>query len=119
MVPRLEALADAIMEHNGSRDPASSAYQNRNPLFLNDYHCKRQDLRIFPTFRIGYHAALYDLYFKCSGKTRAKLPSHDLVGLVRVFSMPDIAANKISKFLRAALIDNNINAETPLEYFLL
>ena len=119
MVPRLEALADAIIQLSGWPEPSSPVYQARNPLCLKDYGNERQPLREFSGFHNGYDAAVYDLRSKCSGRTRAKLVTRDLTGLMRVYSMPDSRAFHIAKFLQSALNNPKINAETRLEYFLL
>jgi hypothetical protein len=118
MVLRLEALADAIISINGSRDPQSPGYQARNPLYLRDYHCRQQQLRHFAHYHSGYDAAIYDLQRKCSGRTRANLPTNTLAGLMRVYSMPDSAADYVARFLRTALDDPSIVSKTELEYFL-
>src|SRR6185312_3536769 len=102
-------------------DPDTEAYQTRNPGLLKWHHTFRHPVnenyvRRFTSFVGGYRALLEDLRMKASGQNRSKLkPDSPLLHLVRVYGQPDTAADYLVKFLRRALPDEEISAETKLQ----
>lgn len=133
MVSRIEALIDALAVHNRANVPESSAYQFRNPLLLKSYaigmrhQIDEEGCRVFNGYASGYKAAIFDVAVKVSGRSRAwgrmtmkeVLHAGTLTNLLGVYgvSSPD-AVKQIVKFLRRALRDPEIAANTPLSYFL-
>lgn len=120
---RLESLADAFGAMNGSSDPKTKAYRNRNPLMLKAFspkHTKDEaGYRIFRSYVSGYDNALIDLQIKCSGRSRFGLtPDSTLLDLVLVYDNPSTAIRYIQNFLRHALQNDAIDGHTPLKYFL-
>lgn len=117
---RIEALIDAITAINGYRDPESPLYKARNPVGLKCFEgpvCTGK-LRHYGSFLQGYQSGYADLKIKCEGKSKAKLTDQfHLQGLVRVYSMPDLSAEYIARFLRKALQDDSIKGTTSLSYF--
>jgi len=119
---RLEALADAIAACTNYSDPASEEYQCRNPLALKTFTPKHEKsesgLRVFKRFESGHKAALYDLQVKCAGDSRAKVTKDSsLKELIRCYSMPNQIVDYVVVFLKKALQDETISAETQLHYF--
>jgi hypothetical protein len=119
---RIEALADAITACTGYTDPASEEYQCRNPLALKTFTPKHKrtesGLRVFERLESGHKAALYDLKVKCAGDSRARVSKDSsLKELIRCYSMPNQMVDYVVVFLKKALADETISAETPLHYF--
>ncbi len=119
---RLEALTDALMSQTGFLDPRSEEYRCRNPLGLKAFSMKHphndQGLRIFKNFTAGYVAGLFDVRVKCSGESRAKVDKESsLKELLRCMSKPTDKAHEVAEFLKQALNDDGISADTPLSYF--
>jgi hypothetical protein len=126
-VKKIEALVDAFAKLNGAfNDPESEAYNLRNPLMIKSYglpgkhQIDGQGRRVFDSMLSGYRAGLFDLEIKLSGKSRAKLsPDDKLENLLRVYGITELGGVKqIVNFLRRALKDQEIQAVTPLRYFL-
>ncbi len=123
-VPRrkLEALTDALVHHSGYRDPKSALYAARNPGGLKAYqaHHKRdaERNRIFPSEIDGLQAAFWDMAYKITGQSVARLtPDATLTDLVKAYYMPEASARFWANFLKAAL-QHDITARTTLEFFL-
>jgi hypothetical protein len=122
LVSRLEALAEAITEFSGYRNPEGQLYQLRNPGALRAYDSVRmRDLdgyRAFTSYKGGFDALVTDLRIKCSGRSHTTLQVtstlRDLIAVNRL----NVEAFHIVKFLRRALNDQSIEAITPLEFFL-
>ncbi len=137
-VPKIEALVDAIGLRNGIDVPSSLAYQLRSPLLIKSFAKPGKHIldtegrRVFPSMLSGYKAAVYDMELKVSGKSRAGLkPTDKLRNLLGVYgirsSFNDDASvriaidndiKKIVTFLRHALKDQSITANTELSYFI-
>lgn len=121
---RLEALVDALAEYAGSANPSSELYKLRNPIGLRVFTCKHGkpgEFRKFSTWINGYHAALYDLEVKCSGRSRAAgLAKKDanLRDLAKAFCLAPGTERNLAKFLQVALEDDTITADTRIESFL-
>lgn len=123
---RIEVIVDAIGKLNGIHDPESTAYSLRNPLLLESYaqpgkHAiDEEGRRVFDTFLQGYHAAVFDVTVKISGKSRTKLrPENELEHLLGVYKIKSVwDVDKILSFLRRALKDQDIGRHTLLSYFM-
>lgn len=120
MVKRIEALAEAIAAFSGYQNPDGNAYLLRNPGALRIQKGKRLgQLRRFDTIVSGFEALLYDLEVKCSGLSRSGLkatsPLSELLFALgfREETVPFVAS-KVRRFLGA----NNVNADTPIHYFM-
>lgn len=119
---KLEALLEAFAEMNNSRRPEDAAFHAKNPMRLQEFTPEGKAtgrLRRFESLHGGILSGLYDLRVKCSGKSRAKLDGDNFTirGLVRVYSLHDINAQYICRFLKKALNDPSINPDTKLSYF--
>jgi hypothetical protein len=118
----IEGLAEAIIKYSGYLEPSSELHAARNPGGLRATsmrHAKNeQGHRIFNSFIDGVQALLFDLQTKLSGKSWAELsPESTLKDLAVAYSLPDTTGSAWARFLRAALHDQSISAETPLSYF--
>jgi hypothetical protein len=126
MVKRIESIADAIGRLHGIHNPESLSYQLRNPLLLKSYaklgrHQVDSDgLRVFGSLLAGLKAGLYDLELKLKGLSRAGLkPSDVLKNLLGCYGIHEKAAvDNIVAFIRRAIQDESVSANTPLEFFL-
>jgi hypothetical protein len=126
-VKRIEALCDAIGRLNQISVPESLAYQIRNPLLLKSYaklgrHFTNTDgLRVFGSLLAGMKAGLFDLELKLKGLSRAGLkPTDQLKNLLGCYNIHEKqAVDSIIAFVRRALKDDTVSANTPLEFFLL
>jgi hypothetical protein len=119
----LGTLADALAKMYGYHNPASEAYQLRNPgmlkAFLLSQPINENGYRIFNSTLDGYQALLFDLQMKCSGKSRSKLEtSSTLRDLIFVYGQPQTAADVVANFLKHALHNETISEKTPLSFFL-
>lgn len=125
-IPKVEALVDAIGFCNDFHNPQSTAYQLRSPLLLQSFalpgkHVINQDgLRVFPSSVSGYKASVYDMGLKITSNSRARLRATDtLVNLLGVYRIKDPSkVRAVVEFLRSALGDDQISAETTLSYFI-
>jgi hypothetical protein len=125
-VNRIEAIVDILAQLNGAADPLSECYQIRNPLLMRSFarpgkhFVDDKGRRVFPSWLAGYKAAMFDLELKISGHSRAGLkPDDTLTNLLGVYGMNNPQAMKrVTNFLKRALSDEQINAHTPLSYFL-
>ncbi len=125
-VKRIEALADAIGRLNQISVPDSLSYQLRNPLLLKSYaklgrHSINTDgLRVFGSLLAGTKAGLFDLELKLKGLSRAGLkPTDQLRNLLGCYNIHEKqAVDSIVAFIRRALKDDSVSANTPLEFFL-
>ena len=126
MVKRIESLADALGRLNGINNPDSLCYQLRNPLLLKSYaklgrHSINTDgLRVFGSLLAGQKAGLFDLELKLKGLSRAGLkPTDQLRNLLGVYNIHEKAAiDNVVAFIRRALKDDSVSANTSLEFFL-
>lgn len=136
MVPRLEALADAIGALNNISDPVSPAYQMRNPGMLRAYTLRtlaqttKDCTRIFPSFQGGYRAILADLERKCKGESHARgvdgkvlSPDSKIADILWSFGIRhSLKYNKpveqAVQFMRLAIGDASIDEDTTLKFFL-
>jgi hypothetical protein len=110
------------MSQTGYLDPASEEYRCRNPLALKAYSGKHEHngsgLRVFKNLQAGYIAGIFDLKVKCTGNSRAKVDKDStLKELLRCYSRPNDTALEIAEFLKKALNDDAISADTQLSYF--
>lgn len=131
-VKRIEALADAIAFLHNMHNPASDAYQLRNPALARAYSYRHlgevdnKGRRIFTSLIGGYRFLIQDLEWKCSGQTRAKgyggkLNSRcNLSDLLKSYGHPveDGSVFLVVDFLMNALPGQEISAQTPLSFFL-
>lgn len=122
----IEALVDAIGHCNGINSPESEAYRLRNPLLLKSFarpgkhFLDDKGRRVFDSFQAGYKASCFDIQLKITGKSRAGLkPDDAIVNLLGCYGLKEkLAQDKIVNWLRKALQDISISANTPLAYFL-
>jgi len=122
-VNRLEALADAISHYSGYRDPSHPSYANRNPgrlrKFLVHQKADLEGMRVFDKHVDGYTALLFDLEVKCSGKSRTGLKGESpLKELLYTLDFGEESIRYPVSFLRKALQVEDLNADTPLMFFL-
>ena len=132
-IKRIEALADGIAFLNKMHDPSSDAYQLRNPLLAKAYSYRHlgevdnRGRRIFSSLIGGYRFAIQDLTWKCSGETRAKGyngklgDTSNLCDLLKSYNLDNIEDGNIFQlleYLNKALPGNEIDARTPLSFFL-
>jgi len=126
MVSKLEHLVAAIGWHNGLHDPESEAYKLRNPLLVRSFgrpgkhDIDNEGRRIFESLISGYRACLFDIELKASGESRAGLKETDaLENLLGVYGIKGPAAvERVVKFLKKALADQDLSGRTPMTYFL-
>lgn len=127
MVNKVEAIIDAISRLNGATsNPDSEPYQIRNPLLLKSFAAPGKHevtvngVRIFSSMLAGYKAAVFDVTLKLEGKSRAGLkPTDTLTNLLGCYGISGkVSLDHIVSFLRRALKNNDITANTPLSEFL-
>jgi len=125
-VPRIEALADAIMAFEGWH-PGDRPYRNRNPGDLRfsplAIDTDRGGYAVFDTFAHGYRGLLQDLHAKCSGNTVTDLePTSTLQDLINVWAPssdhndPHRYVDFVARFVSTAL-GQQVNISTPLSFF--
>lgn len=119
---KIEALADAIAEYTGYRNPQSTLYRLRNPGGLKAVSPKHiadeAGHRLFIRHLDGYRALIYDLGEKCSGRSSCGLTKDSpLTELVRVFWMKDDTTRYIVRFLRKALDKDDLDEKVPIGWF--
>lgn len=125
-INKYEALVDAIGRANAFHDPTSECYKLRNPLLIRSFarpgkhETDEQGRRIFSSLLSGYKAALFDIELKITGNSRAGLkPTDTLTNLLAVYGIKETGGvGYVVSFLRRALDDQAIAAETPLSYFI-
>lgn len=127
MINRIEVIVDAIGRLNCSHDPTSLSYRLRNPLLLKSFALPgrhsvelESGCRIFDTFLGGYKSACFDVSLKLKGLSRAGLKPQDqlrnLLGCYGISSKQ--AIDTVVNFIRRALNDQSISADTLLSFFL-
>jgi hypothetical protein len=123
-VNKIEALVDALVDLLGSSNPDGELYAIRNPTGLTSFslpgkgELDESGRRIFKSWAAGYHAACYDARIKISGDSRAGVKKDDkLENFLRVMKIDKFSQKQVVEFLRRALEDQSITAETPLSYF--
>jgi len=125
-VPRIEALADAIMAFEGWH-PGDRPYRNRNPGDLRSsplaIGTDPGGYAMFDSLAHGYQALLQDLHAKCLGHTVTSLgPNSTLQDLVNVWAPtsdhndPQRYARFVAQFVSTAL-KMQVSLSTPLSFF--
>ena len=123
---RIEALVDAIANLKGSTtNPDGVLYQIKNPTGILSFsrpgknEIDLEGRRVFKSWLAGYRAACFDAGIKIEGKSRAGIKEEDrLENFIRVMGIDQkLGQQQVVKFLRRALKDQTITAETPLAYF--
>jgi hypothetical protein len=144
---RIEALTDGLCRMTDFSDPSSAIYRYRNPLGLRVFcvhgkgvgRCEicpaghpligriwrerewdhSTGVRVFHTLMDGYQASLFDVKMKCSGKSHAAiLESSPLSELCISYGISGSRpADALAKFLRRALDDDSIRADTAVSFF--
>jgi len=132
-IKRIEALADGIAYLNKMHDPASDAYQLRNPALARAYSFRHlgevdnKGRRIFTSLIGGYRFLIQDLEWKCSGQTRAKgyngklSAISNLNDLLKSYNLDSIEEGNIFillEFLNKALPEASVDAQTRLSFFI-
>lgn len=120
---RIEALADAIAEYSGYKDPTNKLYKLRNPGGLKGFKLNHvsdsHGYRLFDSHIDGYNALLYDLNVKCKGESSCGLKTESpLKELAYVFDMKDDTVRYVVSFLRKALMREDLKESFPLSFFL-
>lgn len=123
---KIESIVDAIGNLNGTNNPESDCYKLRNPLLIKSFARPGKHIiddkgrRVFESFLAGYKAATFDVQLKASGKSRAGLkPTDTITALLGVYGLKEkLATDKVVNFLKKALQDTTISANTPLSYFI-
>lgn len=121
---RMEALVLVFGRMNGAwDDPESKAFRLRNPLLLKTYRpekqCDSEHYRIFTSLMGGFKAGIADLQAKCSGKNNRLSPANTLKDVFAVFGFAnETTLKKGILFLRRALTDETISANTQLSWLL-
>lgn len=126
MTSKIECLIDAIGFYNTMHDPESLAYRLRNPLLVKSFsrpgknEIDNEGHRVFNSVISGYRACFYDAALKLEGRSRAGLkPTDKLHNILGCYGIKDAGAvSVVLKFLRRALQDPSVSADTPLSYFL-
>jgi hypothetical protein len=117
---KVEALAEGIVRLTGYSDPTSALYQARNPGGIKasspEQKQTKEGYRQFGSVIDGYQSLFMNLSVMLSGKSKCRLtPSSPLSDLARQFHIT--VARPLVLFLRAALKDETLTANTPLSYF--
>lgn len=121
---RFEALALSIAALNGGlHDPASKSFSLCNPLLLKSYKPERkkddENYRIFTTVMGGFKAGIAELQARCSGQNHRLSKENTLRDLLSLYSIrTDSEIRKIVLFIRRALHDETIHANTKLSFFI-
>jgi hypothetical protein len=145
---KLEALTDGLCRMTEFSDPSSVLYRYRNPLGLRVFcihgkgvgRCElcpaghpligriwrerawdhATGMRVFSTLIDGYQASLFDVRMKCSGKSHAAISqSSPLTELCISYAIGGTRpADALAKFLRRALDEDLIRADTMVGFFL-
>lgn len=123
---KIEAIVDAIGNLNGTTNPEADAYKLRNPLLIKSFARPGKHIidekgrRVFESYLAGYKAATFDVQLKVSGKSRAGLkPTDTITALLGVYGLKEkLAIDRVVNFLKKALQDKQITANTPLSYFM-
>lgn len=123
MITRIEALADAITEISGYRNPESAVYQARNPGALRAHSTTvlsdLDNYRVYSSFRSGWDSLVFDLKTKCSGNSHTHLQTTStLKDLVLTNGFEQALVKKVVNFLRRSLQDQAITEETQLCFFI-
>lgn len=126
MISFTEALIDAIASIKGMDDPTSSVYRLRNPLGLKSFaapgkhEIDNEGRRVFDSLEAGYKAAVFDMREKLAGISRSAIrrvdPLHKL--LAGGYAISKAEQDGVISFLRAALDDDSIDANTPVSAFM-
>ena len=122
MAQKFEILALAVSKLNGWDEPGTKAFQLRNPLLLRTYKPeKRADsehYRIFSTIMGGFKAGVAELSARCSGKNPRLTTENTLRDLLALYGIrTDLAVRRIVLFVRKALNDESVGADTKLGFF--
>jgi hypothetical protein len=123
-VQRMENLVLAIGRMNGAfDDPETRAFKLRNPLLLKTYRpekqCDSEHYRVFSSLMGGFKAGLADVQAKCSGKSNRLTLENTLKDAFAVYGFSNEGTvRKLVLFLRRALNDETISANTQLSWLM-
>jgi hypothetical protein len=121
---KLEAIVLAVGKMNGVfDDPESKAFRLRNPLLLKTYRPEKkvdsENYRVFSSVMGGFKAGVADVQAKSSGKNHRLSEDNTLRDLLVLYGFSnEQTVKKVVLFLRRALQDENVSANTPLKWFL-
>jgi hypothetical protein len=120
---KIEALAEAIADTSGYRNPDHPAHAARNPGALKAYsptHVRNeQGQRVFRSMLDGWQALIFDIEVKLAGRSRAHLTAHNcLADFAEAFGQPATAAQAWAKYLRRSLTVEGITHKTTLDFFM-
>lgn len=118
--PKLYLLALAIRKHEGWT-PGSRSWRQNNPgnLRWSAYQKDtKDDFAVFNDENEGMVGLLFDLYCKCSGRTRTGLgPDSTLEKLIYVWA-PPADNNNSAAYVKAVSDRIGVRPDTKLSYFL-
>ena len=121
---KLEAIVLAVGKMNGVfDDPESKAFRLCNPLLLKTYRPEKkvdsENYRVFSSVMGGFKAGVADVQAKSSGKNHRLSEDNTLRDLLVLYGFSnEQTVKKVILFLRRALQDENVSANTPLKWFL-
>lgn len=121
---KIESLVLAIGKLNGCfDDPESKSFRLCNPLLLKTYRPEKkvdsENYRVFSSVMGGFKAGVADVQAKSSGKNHRLSEDNILRDLLVLYGFTnEQTVKKVILFLRRALQDENVSANTPLKWFL-
>lgn len=119
---QFEMIALAIGKYNGAFEPGNKAFDLKNAGLLRTYRPEKkadsEHYRIFTSVMGGFKAFLADLAAKCDSKNNKLTLENTLGDLLAMYGFRGSAgARPIVLFLRTALKDESITANTLLKDF--
>jgi hypothetical protein len=120
---KIEALAEAIADTSGYRNPDNALHAARNPgglLAFSPTH-KKNDAghRVFNSMLDGWQALMFDIEVKLAGRSRAKLGAVNTLGdFATAYGQPATAAQAWAKYMRRALAVEGVTHKTTLDFFM-
>src|SRR5260370_31195556 len=118
---RFEALALAICDYHGGFTPGTKAFGYCNPGLLKTYRPEKkkdgENYRIFTTVWGGFKALMAELEARCTGQNDRVAPENTLQDLLVLYDFThDQATRRVVLFLRRALKDESVTAETRVAW---
>lgn len=116
---KLEAFCDAIKQYEGWY-PFSRSWRNNNPgnLRWSKFQTGNKDnFATFPNFATGWLALWWDVFCKCTGRTKTRLgPESNLFDFCNVWA-PSADNNDPKNYAEFIAEKLNIKTTTQLKYF--
>lgn len=119
---RFEVVALAISDLNGGFTPGTKAFQYCNPGLLKTYKPEKkrdgEHYRIFTSVIGGLKAFVAELEARCSGLNHRLSKDNTLRDMLMLYDITsELAVRRVVLFIRRALQDENVTANTALEWF--